>query len=480
MKNMKSSLIITLLLVFISYGCVVGPDYKKPDINAPQKFVLQEVLRELNQQNIGSVSARGIYLNWWEGFNDQTLSMLVIKGIENNYDIAQASARLSEAYALLEFAGSQDELKADLAVNPNVEKRLELKNGGDSDTDANALGLLSVALPLDIFGRTAKQVEAARAQIEGANADLRGTFLRVSSDIVSRYLRLRGDQRQLELLRGSVELQDKTLSIVRSRYKAGLSPELDVQRAEATVENLRADIPALTESIINSRNALATLTGSYPGEYENLLKRNGEIPRYSGLIPELIPADVLLMRPDVQQSEADLKRAMAEIGIAEAEFYPSVQLAGQLSIGTSGLVGEPAMNLLIARLAALIEQFVLDGGERRANLKIAEARAQEALAAYRQTLLDAAREVEETLESSLQRQKSLEKAVKASERSFHQAGILYQQGLTSFLDVVDSQRVLANAQQDLASAKTEYSFQIANLFRVLGTKINIDSDISSE
>jgi len=470
--------IISLILIFISCGCAVGPDYQKPDINPPEQFVLQDVLKKLNQQNTGQVNADDLYLNWWEGFDDQTLSMLVRNGIENNYSIAQASARLSEAYAILEFASSQDELHADIAVNPNVERRLDVKSG-DSDTDANALGLLAVALPLDIFGRTARLEAAARAQIEGAGAELRGTILGVSSDITSRYLRLRGDQRQLELLRQSVELQDKTLSIVRSRYKAGLSPELDVQRAEATVENLRADIPALEESIINSRNALATLTGSYPGKYEDLLKRNGDIPRYNGLIPDLIPADVLLLRPDIRQSEAELKRAMAEIGIAKAEFYPSLQLAGQISIGTSGLIGEPAMNLLIGRLAALIEQFVLDGGERRANLNFAEARAQQALAVYRQTLLDAAREVEETLaalESSLQRQKSLEKAVKASERSFHQAGILYQQGLTSFLDVVDSQRVLANAQQDLASAKTEYSSQIANLFKVLGTRINTDSD----
>lgn len=470
-------LIIFALLIFNGYGCAVGPDYSKPEMNAPDKFVLQGVLKKLNQQEIKPATTPDLYLNWWEGFNDQILNTLVDEGLENNYNIAQASARLNEAYAALNFASSQDDLNAVVAVNPNIERQLDLESG-DTDTDANALGLLSVALPLDIFGRTARQEEAAIAQIEGAGAELRGTILSVSSDIVSRYLRLRGDQRQLELLRESVELQDKTLSIVTSRYNAGLSPELDVRRAEATVENLRADIPALRESIVNSRNALATLTGSYPGEYENLLKNDGEIPQYNGLIPELIPAEVLLMRPDVQQSEAELKRAMAEIGIAQAEFYPFFQLAGQLSIGTSGLVGEPTMNMLIGRLAALIEQFVLDGGARTANLDIAKARAEEVLAAYRQTLLDATREVEETLaalESSLQRQNSLEKAVRASERSFHQAGILYQQGLTSFLDVVDSQRVLADAQQDLASARTEYSSQIANLFRVLGTNINTDT-----
>jgi NodT family efflux transporter outer membrane factor (OMF) lipoprotein len=472
-------LIMLSLFIFITSGCAVGPDYSKPDMGAPDKFVLQDVLKKLHQkENEPYISeTEDIYLNWWEGYTDPILNTLVNEGLENNYNIAEASARLKEAYAVLNLASSDDDITAIAAVNPNVEEEIDLENRDKSDTDANVLGLLSVVLPLDIFGRTARREEAAMAQIEGASAELRGTILTVSSDIVSRYLRLRGDQRQLELLEESVELQDKTLSIVRSRYKAGLSPELDVRRAEATVENLRADVPGLKESIVNSRNALATLAGRYPGAYEELLSEDREIPEYRGVIPELVPVDVLTMRPDVQQAEADLKRRMAEIGIAKAEFYPSFQLAGQISIGSSGLIGESTMNMLIGRLAALIEQVVLDGGARQANLDIAKAGAEEALAIYRQTLLNATRDVEETLaalESSHERQKSLEKAVNASERSFHQAGILYQQGLTSFLDVVDSQRVLANAQQDLASARTDYSSQIANLFRVLGTTINTD------
>ncbi|HEX3035454.1 MAG TPA: efflux transporter outer membrane subunit [Thermodesulfobacteriota bacterium] len=463
-----------LIVMCIFVSCTVGPDYTPPEMDAPEKFVLQEVLDKLNKENGGGKRPEPLSLNWWEGFSDPVLSQLVESGIKNNYRIASASARLKEARANLNLADSQDALSVITVLDANAEEELDLSDG-DTDFDSALLGSLLLALPLDIFGQVTRQEEAALAQIEGARAELHGTILEISSDIAGQYLRLRGDQRQLALLEESVELQEQTLSIVRSRYEAGLSPELDVRRAEATVENLRADIPELRTSLINSRNVLATLTGKYPGAYEDLLTDDKEIPEYKGAVPELVPADVLYLRPDVQQAEADLKRAVAEIGVAEAEFYPFFRLFGQISIGSGGIIGEPMMNTLIGSISALIEQVVTDGGARRANLNIAKARAEQALANYRQTLLDAIKEVEDTLsalESSLDRQKSLEKAVAASKRSFHQAEILYTQGLTSFLDVVDAQRVLASAQQELASARTEYASQIANLFRVLGTEIN--------
>lgn len=467
-----------LILICIFASCTAGPDYSPPEMGAPEKFVLQDVFDELKKKNGHEELPENLPLNWWEEFSDPLLTRLVESGIKNNYRIASANARLKQARANLELAGSGDDLSAVASVDADAGQELDLASG-DTDSDSSVLGSLSLGLPLDIFGQVARQEEAALAQVEGARAELRGVILEISSDIARQYLRLRGNQRQLDLLEESVELQEKTLSIVRSRYEAGLSPELDMRRAEASVENLRADIPGLRESLVNSRNTLATLTGKYPGAYEQLLSDDKDIPEYEGAVPELVPADVLTMRPDVQQAETELKRAVAEIGVARAEFYPFFQLIGQISIGSSGISGEPTMDLLIGSIGALIEQVVTDGGARRANLKIAEARAEEALANYRQTMLDAIQEVEDTLsalESSLDRQRSLQKAVKASERSFHQAEILYTQGLTSFLDVVDAQRVLASAQQDLASARTEYATQVANLFRVLGTEVKPGSE----
>ncbi|MGH7884885.1 MAG: efflux transporter outer membrane subunit [Thermodesulfobacteriota bacterium] len=471
MTLLRKLLLLILLLGLNS--CTVGPEYKPSELGAPEKFVLQEALNKL-KNNDRERNNPQLSLNWWQGFPDPVLNELVNTGIENNYRIAAASARVKEARELLKLAGSQDALSAVASIDSNAGGEFDISDVS-TDGNYNLSGSLGLVLPLDIFGSITRQEQAALARIEGRYAELQGTILDVSSDITGQYLRLRGNQRQLALLEESVELQEKTLSIVNSRYNAGLSPELDVRRAEASVENLRADIPRLRESLINSRNLIATLTGRYPGAYEDLLSKFKEIPEYSSSVPQVIPADVLSLRPDVRQAEAELKQAVAEVGVATAEFYPFFQLVGQISIGASGINGDSLMNLLIGSIGALIEQVVADGGARRANLNIAKSRTDLSLANYRQTLLDAMNEVEITLsslESSFERQESLKKAVAASERSFHQAEILYTQGLTSFLDVVDAQRVLASAQQDLASAKTEYAFQIANLFRVLGTKIN--------
>src|SRR5690606_18657277 len=147
----------------------------------------------------------------------------------------------------------------------------EVLNGTGDSTDSAAGASLGLNLPLDIFGRNRREVEAAVAQLEAARADLRAAVLARSSAVAAEYLRLRGNQRQIELLRESIALQEKTLSIVRARYEAGLSPELDLRRAETNVERLRADLPSLEESLVASRHALATLTGRYPGAYEELL-----------------------------------------------------------------------------------------------------------------------------------------------------------------------------------------------------------------
>ena len=178
----------------------------------------------------------------------------------------------------------------------------------------------------------------------------------------------------------------------------------------------------------------------------------------------------------MRQTEADLKQAIANIGVAEADYYPSFALAGDISIGLNGVSSTPTTALLIGSIAGLIEQVVLSGGERDANFDIASAQAEEALANYELALRSAVEDVETSLNalrSSSERQKSLAKSVKASERSFSQAQTLYRQGLISFLDVVDAQQDLADDEQDLAAERTDYATEIANLFRALGTDIQI-------
>lgn len=458
-----------ILLAALLAACAVGPDYEPPPEDAPAAFVAQDVFTLLNE---GKEEAP-IDSNWWEGFGDPLLSRLIEDALANNQEIVAAAARLKAARANVRAVDARDALLTDVSVDGGVQGREVLNGTGDS-TDSAAGASLGLNLPLDIFGRNRREVEAAVAQLEAARADLRAAVLARSSAVAAEYLRLRGNQRQIELLRESIALQEKTLSIVRARYEAGLSPELDLRRAETNVERLRADLPSLEESLVASRHALATLTGRYPGAYEELLSEPAGLPEYRYQITSAVPLDVLRARPDIRAAEAALRQAVAEIGVAEAEFYPLFNIIGSVSISTGGVGAGPSMDILFGSLSALISQVLTDGGARRANVDIAAARAEEALANYRQALIEAVRGVENTLtalEKSLERQVSLEKALESSARSFQQADRLYQLGLSSFLDVVDAQRVLASVEQQLASEHTLYATQVANLFRVLGTPV---------
>jgi NodT family efflux transporter outer membrane factor (OMF) lipoprotein len=465
----KTARLIILTFLALSASCTVGPDYIKPEIDAPPHFVSQDIFESLNQGR----SDKEFSANWWKGFSDLTLDQLVLSGLEKNFQVAAARSRLNEASARVALAGAGNKLQSGAGLEGDLEAERELNQVEDTKT-ASITGSLDFALPLDVAGRIARGVEAARAGEESARAELRGLVLGTSSEITREYLRLRGTQRQLELLTESVHLQEKTLFIVKNRYKAGLSPELDMRRAETSVENLRASIPRLKESLTNSRNRLAALTGEYPGAYESLLKEHKDIPVYQGRVPKLVPLDVLTQRPDIRQNEEDLKQAVARIGVSEADYYPNFRLIGEVSIGASGISGTPALNILTASLGTLIEQVLTNGGARKAGVDIAIAQAEEALANYQQGLREASEEVESSLaaiKSSVGRQTSLQKAVQSSEISFYQAETLYQQGLISFLNVVDAQRVLANAEQALAAERTNYATEIGTLFRVLGTKV---------
>lgn len=476
---MKNYVLISLTFGALGLGaCTVGPDYKDPPVTPPQDFVAGEVLEALNAGKDEDLPAGA---NWWEGFNDPILNELIETGLEENFEIAAAMARVKAARARIGLADSADDLFIGSDAGADIQERRELEPESDSQTTTFYSAGLGLGLPLDIFGRTRRDTQRARAELQAATEELRGIVLFVSSDIADEYLSLRGNQRQLELLRESVDLQEQTLSIVRTRYESGLSPELDVQRATSSVESLRAQIPPLEENLQNSRNELATLSGKFPGAYKELLTPAQDIPLYSARIPDALPLDVLNARPDIAQSEADLKAAIAAIGVAEAEFYPSFDLAANLTFGRTGVSSMNPTEVLIGSLSAIIEQVITDGGARSANREIAEAQAEEALADYELALRNAVQEVEASLNAiraSAARQDSLEKAVQASERSFSQAQTLYRQGLISFLDVVDAQQDLASDEQALASERTDYAREIATLFDVLGAEIKTEPSSS--
>ena len=466
---------VVLPFVFLSACAVTTPKLPSTETKPPEQFVAQDIL-----QNLSSVKDAGVAgVRWWEGFNDPVLNELVSTSIQNNFQIAAAAARVKEARALLELSEAGDSLLVELDAEVSGQKS-DRDNNTSSSTGSNnardersALLGLGFTLPIDLAGRVENEVRAAAANLMAEQAGLRAQIIETSTAVAQEYLSLRGNQKQLAMLRESVELQEKTLAIVQARFESGLSPELDVRRAETSVENLRASIAPLQQALQDSRHRLATLSGQFPGAYEQLLKPEGDLPEYGLGIPVSVPFQVIQARPDVQLMQARFAQAAADVGVAQADFYPSIELMANIQIGSTAINSNPATSILIGSLAALLNQVVYDGGARDARLNAAVARAEGALAEYEQVLRVVTQEVENSLtaiESSASRQTALGKAVVSSKRSFEQADALYQLGLVSFLDVVDAQRVYANAEQALATEQTNYATLIAGLFRALGVQ----------
>lgn len=466
---------VVLPFVFLSACAVTTPKLPSTETKPPEQFVAQDIL--LNLSSVKDAGVAGV--RWWEGFNDPVLNELVSTSIQNNFQIAAAAARVKEARALLELSEAGDSLLVELDAEVSGQKS-DRNNNTSSSTGSNnardersALLGLGFTLPIDLAGRVENEVRAAAANLMAEQAGLRAQIIETSTAVAQEYLSLRGNQKQLAMLRESVELQEKTLAIVQARFESGLSPELDVRRAETSVENLRASIAPLQQALQDSRHRLATLSGQFPGAYEQLLKPEGDLPEYGLGIPVSVPFQVIQARPDVQSMQARFAQAAADVGVAQADFYPSIELMANIQIGSTAINSNPATSILIGSLAALLNQVVYDGGTRDARLNAAVARAEGALAEYEQVLRVVTQEVENSLtaiESSASRQTALGKAVISSKRSFEQADALYQLGLVSFLDVVDAQRVYANAEQALATEQTNYATLIAGLFRALGVQ----------
>ncbi len=451
-------------------ACSVGPDYQKPERDLPPNFVASDVLSVLNTD----YGQRGVLPLWWMGFHDDVLNNLVERAINNNLDIAAAYARVKAAEAEVQLVGADARPTIDASVSGGAEAGRDFRPSRDDATETSLSGAIGVAVPLDVFGQTRRAVEAAQYAYMRAEDELQGEVLDVSAALTAEYLGLRGQQRQLALLNQSIALQEKTLDIVKARFESGLAPELDYQRAIASVQSLKASVPPLLEDLQNKRNRIAVLTGQFPGYYEALLREEGGIPVYQAAIPTLMPLAVVNARPDVRAAEGRLKEATANIGVAEAAYYPSFSLSQSLQIGLTNASSVPVAQSLIASFAALISQTLSYGGGRGARLDIAKAEAEEALANYDLALREAVEDVElalNAIKASSARQDYLSKSVAASARSFHQAQTLYQQGLISFLDVVDAQQDLANDEQRLAAEQTDYATEIANLFKVLGADV---------
>ena len=468
---MRFGLVLPLLALS---ACAVGPDHVAPDPVLPTAY----------SAPAPSLPASGTL--WWRGFGDEALEDLIGQALADNIDLAVARERLVEANALIdaETAGLRPSAGAGLdAGGTSV-----VSGNGNAGTSAST-GLSFGFVP-DIFGAQRRRIERAEAQRDALafdRADLQRTTV---ATLAERYIDWQRSRARLELLDTSLALQQQTLDIVERRAEAGLSADLDVQRAAADLASTRAQKGGLDIALASARHDLAILTGQAPTGFDSLDDIPVQLPDFAGGPASGVPADLVRQRADLRAAERELAAASAAIGIAEAELYPALSIAGSLT-GDIGAADRIVDNV-IAQLGAALSLSLTDGGQRRANVRAAESRACQAALAYQAVLLDALGDVETALVTinAIEAQSvELQTAVTASEQAFDQLNALYREGLASFIDILDAQRTLfdvLDAQRQLISSRqsqlesqANHAKAIIGLYRALGAPVSPDPDPAS-
>ena len=453
---MKAGLLVPSSLTFAVAlaGCAAGPDYRRPELDLAPAYLNTADLPLSNEPL------------WWRGFDDPELNRVVQRTLDANVDIAGALARVDAAEATVRAASAGLFPVVGASVSGDVSGLL---SGDGAEESGGEIGISASFFP-DLFGAQRRAIEATRAGAR-AQRDLLSDARRLAAAAAAdRYIEARRTAARLDLLDVSLDLQQQTLEIVSQRFEAGLSADLDVRRAEADLSRTRAQRGTLDIAKAQAEYTLAVLQGEGPSSGLGALAGEPAIPAFAGGPPVGVPADLLRRRPDVRAAEAQLAAATAAIGIEAADLFPTLSLAGAITgeIGGSQSIADSAFGIV----AAAIDLTIFDAGRRRAEIAGAEARAREALHAYRGTLLDSLVEVETSLvaiEALEERRAQFETAVTASEAAFEQLNALYREGLASFIDILDAQRTLIGSRESFVDSEADLAAAIVALYAAIGS-----------
>jgi len=459
-------------------GCKVGPDYVPPDNgvfrghDAPSAFVEQA------QPGTTSTTAPGdsIETLWWSSLNDQTLSDLIARAIGSNNDLRLAIERIAEARAARGIAAGAGlptlDSRAGYSRSRQSENTEQGRFGNDSSSGRdNYFVGLDAGWELDVFGGIARSVEAAQGDIEALDADRRDVQVILAAEVARNYVDLRGFQQRILVTLGNVRAQADTLGLTDSRFKAGLTSELDVVQARALLETTRAAIPPLEESARAAVHRLRVLMGLPPGSSIDALDGEGPIPVAPSRIAIGLPSELVARRPDIRRAERQLAAQTARIGVATSDLFPKFSLTGSFGLESAQIGSLPQGDSRFWSIGPAVRWPIFQGGRIRANIEVQESRARQALLTYDQTVLIAFEEVENALVSfsrSQARRDSLAEAVAANRRAVELSTELNRAGLADFQRVLDSQTDLAQTEEQQVAGEQAVVQALIRLYKALG------------
>ncbi|MGA9669852.1 MAG: efflux transporter outer membrane subunit [Terracidiphilus sp.] len=453
---------IAVLTVGSLAGCMVGPNYHRPSVQAPANF--RTLAPDAQVQTQASSFAD---LAWWEAFHDPKLQELIRTALKQNYDLQLAAERINAARAQLTVTRS--------SLFPLVTGDANFSGGKEPNFQStyNLLTLTTdAAFQLDLFGKLRRATQASRAELLATEDAKQAVILTLVSDIAADYYTLLQLDLQLQITHETVKTQTDSIKLTNFRLQNGVATKLDVLQAQQVLDTANAQIPDLERLIAQEENAISILIGEYPEAVQRGLPLIEQTLPPD--VPPGLPSALIERRPDIHEAEHVLVATNAEIGVAKAEFFPQIALTGSgggafgRSSAFSSLMDT---HLGIWSYGAQVSQPIFTGGALRGNLRLAESQNKQALIEYRQTIQRAFGDVSDALigyqkyhEVRLRQQETVADLQESVRLSKHR----YQGGTTTYLEVLDAQRSLYSAELTLAEARGDEYRSVVELYKALG------------
>jgi multidrug efflux system outer membrane protein len=475
--NIPFKLSAPLLLLALA-GCSLAPTYERAAVTTPVAFKEAAAGTVVDAAKWKTAepaenTARG---EWWKVFGDAQLDALESQAQDANQDLKAAAARLTQSRTVRQAAKSEWMPQVNAGFGPTRQRPSPASLGLPAGTDTSPSTLwraqAGVSYEVDLFGRVASSVDAATAGVQRSEALFRSVQLALQADVAQAYFQIRELDAQQKLYDNTVDLRRQTLDLVQKRFESGDISELDVARAKTEVASAQSEALGITRRRANAEHALAILLGKAPAEFSLTAQ---PLQRVDVSVPGALPSSLLERRPDIAAAEREMAAANARIGVARAAFFPNLTItggAGYESAGIGDLFEWSSRTFLIGPLAGtMLSLPVFDGGLRRANVKRAHAAYEEDVANYRQTVLNAFREVEDNLANLrllTDQTRAQGEAVESAARAADISHLQYREGSISYLDVITADRSVLLQQTVAVQLDGARASSTINLVRAMG------------
>jgi len=458
-----TKLIPFFLVLLLTVGCAVGPNYKRPDVHAPDAYrgVMPQEAAQPAAESLGDQK-------WWEVFQDEELQSLIRTSLQQNYDVQIAAARILQAQAQLGITRA-DQLPSITAGASAVDQRSpQSKVIPAFNSSANQVSL-SLAWELDFWGKYRRSTEAARANLLASEWARQEVISTLVANVASAYFQLRELDLELEISKGTLVSRKDSLKLTQLLADHGATSLLDVRQAEQLVFTAAEQVPDLERRIEQQENFISTLLGKNPGAVARGRKLT-EQP-HAPEVPAGLTSALLERRPDIRQAEQQLIAFNARIGVAKAAYFPQINLTADAGYQSSALTSLFQGPLGLWSFGGSLTQPIFEGGRLRNNVRLSEAQKKEAVLVYQQTIQQAFREVSDSLVAYRKNQEfraQQELLTNSAQDAAHLSDVRYQGGATSYIEVLTNQTNYFSAELNLAQARLNELLALVGLYKALG------------